>query len=163
MMFILLLIWLSRKFWCWAFERDWTVNSFREKRTCIDWSRRVESLRSSRVFDLSRLDSSQNSWLEYSSQRIEIEYWSEILDSTRQAIEYDVKRAKYRKFFRFYAFALSFCITFLIESHEEKHEDYLIESHNEKTWRLFDRKSWRKVMKKSHEEKSWRENMKTIW
>ncbi len=83
-----------------------------------------------------------------------------VLNSTRQAIKYDVKRAKYRKFFRFFAFALAFCIIFLIESHEEKHEDYLIKSHDEKTWRLFDRKSWREVMKKSHEEESWRKAMK---
>ncbi len=26
---------------------------------------------------------------------------------------------------------------------KEKHEDYLIESHEEKSWRLFDRESWR--------------------
>jgi len=79
-----------------------------------------------------------------------------------------------------------FCITFLhylliesheekhedrlIESHKEKHEDHLIESHDEKheekheekhdekTWRSFDfdRKSWRKNMVESHEEKSCR-------
>ncbi len=114
------------------------------------------------IYILTQLEySSQISWLD--SISISSRVRTRWLDSTRQAIEYDVKRAKYRKKFRFYAFALSFCITFLIESHEEKHEDYLIESHDEKTWRLFDRKSWRKVMKKSHEEKSWRENMKTIW
>jgi len=33
----------------------------------------------------------------------------------------------------FSTFALSFCIIFLIESHEEKHEDHLIESHDKKT------------------------------
>jgi len=44
----------------------------------------------------------------------------------------------------FSTFALSFCIIFLIENHEEK------------TWRLFDfdRKSWQKNMIESHEEKS---------
>ncbi len=59
-----------------------------------------------------------------------------------------------------------FCIIFLhyllIKSHEEEHEDHLIESHKkkheekheEKTWRSFDfdRKSWRKNMIESHEE-----------
>jgi len=42
------------------------------------------------------------------------------------------------------------------EKHKEKHEDRLIESHDEKTWRSFDfdRKSWRKNMIESHEEKS---------
>jgi len=75
-----------------------------------------------------------------------------------------------------------FCIIFLhyllIESHKEKHEDYLIKSHKEKhkdhlieshdekhrekheekheekTWRSFDfdRKSWRENMIESHEE-----------
>ncbi len=44
----------------------------------------------------------------------------------------------------FSTFALFFCIIFLIESHEKK------------TWRLFnfDRKSWQKNMIESHEEKS---------
>jgi len=32
-----------------------------------------------------------------------------------------------------FAFALSFCIIFLIENHEEKHEDHLIKSHDEET------------------------------
>ncbi len=41
-----------------------------------------------------------------------------------------------------FAFALSFCIIFLIENHEEKHEDHLIKSHDEETWRSFDRKLW---------------------
>ncbi len=63
----------------------------------LDWSRRVESSRSSRVFDSSRLDSSQNSWLEYlsriemfdSSNRVESEEWNRVstrnirLDSSR--------------------------------------------------------------------------------
>jgi len=42
------------------------------------------------------------------------------------------------------------------EKHEEKHKDHLIESHDEKTWRLFDfdRESWQKNMIESHEEKS---------
>jgi len=36
--------------------------------------------------------------------------------------------------FPVFAFALSFCITFLIESHDKKQEDHLIlESHEEKT------------------------------
>ncbi len=35
----------------------------------------------------------------------------------------------------------------LIESHKGKHEDHLIESHDGKTWRSFDRKSWRRNMK----------------
>ncbi len=52
----------------------------------------------------------------------------------------------------------------------------MIESHEEKTWRLFDkklwrevmieshdRKSWREIMKKSHDRKSWQENIKIIW
>jgi len=44
---------------------------------------------------------------------------------------------------------------------KRKHEDRLIESHEEKSWRRVmkkshEEKSWRKVMKKSHEEKSWR-------
>ncbi len=39
----------------------------------IDWSRQVKSSRSSRVLDSSRLNSSQNSWLEYSS-------WIEMFD-----------------------------------------------------------------------------------
>ncbi len=37
----------------------------------LDWSRQVESSRSNRVPDSSRLDSSQNSWPEYLS-RIEM-------------------------------------------------------------------------------------------
>ncbi len=41
-----------------------------------------------------------------------------------------------------------------------KHEDCLtlIESHDEKSWRLFDfdRESWRKNMIESHKEKSWK-------
>ncbi len=69
---------------------------------------------------------------------------------THQAIEYDVKRAKYRNFSGFFAFALSFCIIFLIESHkeehkekheekyeekhEEKHEDRLIENYDRELW-----------------------------
>ncbi len=44
------------------------------------------------------------------------------LDLTRQEFKLDVKKVKYRNFF-------NFCIIFLIESHEEK------------TWRSFDRKS----------------------
>ncbi len=37
----------------------------------------------------------------------------------------------------------------------EKHEDRLIESHEEK--------SWRKVMKRSNEEKTWRLFDKELW
>ena len=50
----------------------------------------------------------------------------------------------------------------LIESHDEKHkgkhEDRLIKNHDEKTWRLFDfdRESWRENMVESHEGKSCR-------
>jgi len=42
------------------------------------------------------------------------------------------------------------------EKHEEKHEEKHDEKHDEKTWRLFDfdRESWRKNMIESHEEKS---------
>ncbi len=49
-----------------------TVNDLK-----LDWSRRVESSRSSRVFNSSRLDLSQNSWLEYLS-------WIEMFDSSIQ-------------------------------------------------------------------------------
>ncbi len=50
----------------------------------IDWSRQVESSRSNQVLDSSRFDSSQNSWLEYSSQvkmfnlsiQVESESWN---------------------------------------------------------------------------------------
>jgi len=44
------------------------------------------------------------------------------------------------------------------EKHEEKHEEKHDKKHNEKTWRLFDfdRKSWRENMIESHEEKSCR-------
>ncbi len=53
----------------------------------LDWSWWVKSLRSSRVLDSSRLDSSQNSWLEYSSQIemfnlsiwVESENWNRVL------------------------------------------------------------------------------------
>ncbi len=48
------------------------------------------------------------------------------LDSTRQELKLDVKRAKYRNF-------SDFCIIFLIESHEEK------------TWRSFDKRSWQET------------------
>ncbi len=64
-----------------------------------------------------------------------------------------------------------FCIIFLIESHDEKHEDYMIESHEEKSWRKvmmrnhedclierFDRKSWREIMKRNM-----KKNMKIVW
>ncbi len=44
-----------------------------EMKMSLNWSRRVESSRSSRVLNSSRLDSSQNSWLEYSS-------WVEMFD-----------------------------------------------------------------------------------
>ncbi len=43
----------------------------------LNWLHQVESSRSSRVFDSSRLDSSQNSWLEYSS-------WVEMFNSSIQ-------------------------------------------------------------------------------
>jgi len=50
-------------------------------------------------------------------------------DSTRQELELDVKRAKYRNF-------SGFCIIFLVESHDEehkgKHEGRLVESHDGK-------------------------------
>ncbi len=44
------------------------------------------------------------------------------------------------------------------EKYEGKHEEKHDEKHDEKTWRLFDfdRKSWRKNMVESHEEKSCR-------
>ena len=53
----------------------------------LDWSRRVESSRSSRVFNSSRLDSSQNSWFEYlswvrrfnSSNWIKLKSWNWVL------------------------------------------------------------------------------------
>ncbi len=66
----------------------------------LDWSRQVESSRSSRVFDSSRLDSSQNFEIEYSSQvrilisSIRVESWCwyriliQILDLTRQDMTY---------------------------------------------------------------------------
>ena len=66
----------------------------------LDWSRQVESSRSSRVFDSSRLDSSQNFEIEYSSRvrilisSIWVESWCwyriliQILDSTRQDMIY---------------------------------------------------------------------------
>ncbi len=66
----------------------------------LDWSRRVESLRSSRVLDSSRLDSSQNFEIEYlsrvriliSSIQVESQCWyrvlTQIFDSTRQDIIY---------------------------------------------------------------------------
>ncbi len=45
----------------------------------IDWSRQVKSSRSSRVLDSSRLNSSQNSWLEYSSwiEKFDLSIWVE--------------------------------------------------------------------------------------
>ncbi len=44
------------------------------------------------------------------------------------------------------------------EKHEESHDEEHREKHREKTWRLFDfdRESWRKNMVESHEEKSCR-------
>ncbi len=44
------------------------------------------------------------------------------------------------------------------EKHKEKHEEKHNEKHDEKTWRLFDfdRESWRENMIESHEEKSCR-------
>ncbi len=53
----------------------------------LDWLRRVESSRSSRVFNSSRLDSSQNSWFEYlswvrrfnSSNWIKLKSWNWVL------------------------------------------------------------------------------------
>ena len=63
----------------------------------INWSRQVESSRSSRVLNSSRLDSSQNSWFKYLSQVemfnlsnwVELESWNWVstwnsrLDSSR--------------------------------------------------------------------------------
>ena len=65
-------------------------------------------------------------------------------DLTRQELELDVKRVKYRKFSGFWLLHY-----LLIESREEKHKDHLIknhdeeheEKHEEKTWRSFDRES----------------------
>ncbi len=44
----------------------------------------------------------------------------------------------------------------LIESHDEKHKEKHEEKHDKKTWRSFDfdRESWRENMIESHEEKS---------
>ena len=50
-------------------------------------------------------------------------------NSTRQELKLDVKRTKYRNFFNFYIIFLHYL---LIESHKKKHEDCLIESHDEK-------------------------------
>ncbi len=72
------------------------------KKLKLDWSRQVESLRSSQVLDSSRLDSSQNSWLEYLNQVrildlsiwIESEDWDRVLtrntrlDSSRHEAKY---------------------------------------------------------------------------
>ncbi len=43
----------------------------------------------------------------------------------------------------------------LIEDHDEKHEEKHDEKHDEKTWRLFDfnKESWRENIIESHEEK----------
>ncbi len=53
----------------------------------LNWSRWVESSRSSQVFNSSRLDLSQNSWLKYLSQvkmfnlsiQVESESWNQVL------------------------------------------------------------------------------------
>ncbi len=70
------------------------------RRSSLDWSRQVESSRLSRVLDSSRLDSSQNFEIEYSSRvrilissiRVESRCWyrvlTRILDSTRQDMIY---------------------------------------------------------------------------
>ena len=106
------------------------------------------------IYILTRLDySSWTFWLD--SILISGQGSIRVPDSTRQAIEYDVKRAKYRKIFRFFAFALPFCITFLIESHEGEHGGYLVGSHGGETWRLFGRESWRGAMKGSHGRELW--------
>ncbi len=55
----------------------------------------------------------------------------------------------------------------LIQSHDEKHEDCLIERFDREswweTWRLFDKKLWREVMIESHEEKTWRSFDRKLW
>ncbi len=66
------------------------MNNIKEKkfmikiRKQVDWLHQVESLRLSQVLNSSRLNSSQNSWLEYLSQvrrfdlsiQVESEYWN---------------------------------------------------------------------------------------
>ena len=69
---------------------------------CINWSRRIKYLSSSRVLDSSRLDSSQNSWLEYlswvrrfdlsiqvkSKDWDQVSTWNSQLDSSRHEVKY---------------------------------------------------------------------------
>ena len=119
-----------------------------------------------------------STWLELSYSyfqldAIQFDWELNQLNSTRQELELDVKRAKYRNFSDFWLLHY-----LLIESHEEKHEENHDEKHEEshdekheekheeshdekhkekheeKTWRSFDfdRESWRENMIESHEE-----------
>ena len=133
------------------------------KRVEVDWS----SSRIKHIFNSTQLNLTRNqvnsTWL--------------IKNSSLTSRELNIE------IFPVFDFCITFLHYLLIESHEEKHEDRLIESHEEKhkekheekhedhlieshdgktwretwrkTWRLFDfdRKSWRKNMIESHEEK----------
>ncbi len=91
------------------------------------------------IFNLTRLDSTEN-WV--NSTRL-----VKNLSLTSRELNIEI--------FPVFCFCITFLHYLFDRSHDEKHEDYMIESHEEKLWR--------KVMKKSHDRKSWRKIMKTVW